>query len=108
MLDFLKKLTGAGSSPDYAALKKRGAQIVDVRSPEEYRGGHVGGSVNIPLQGLEKGMGKLRKDLPVVTCCASGMRSASAKRLLESAGFTEVVNGGGWAGLNREWTRVPA
>jgi len=106
MLDFLKKLAGGAAPIDYPALKKRGAQIVDVRSPEEYRGGHVAGSVNIPLQAIEKGMGRLRKDAPVITCCASGMRSASAKRFLESSGFSEVVNGGGWAGLNRLWTQA--
>ncbi|MCD6023201.1 MAG: sulfurtransferase [Fibrobacteria bacterium] len=101
MFDFLKKLAGSGPSVDFAELRRRGAQIVDVRSPDEYRGGHINGSMNLPLPHLERHLGKLRKDKPVITCCASGMRSASAKRALEENGFAEVVNGGGWAGLSR-------
>jgi rhodanese-related sulfurtransferase len=102
MFDFLKKLGGkTGESPDLPQLVRAGAQIVDVRTPEEFRGGHGQGSVNIPLQQLDRGLSRLRKDLPVITCCASGMRSASAKGILERHGFVEVVNGGGWAGLAR-------
>jgi rhodanese-related sulfurtransferase len=101
MFDFLKKLTGSGPAVDFTELRRRGAQIVDVRSPDEYRGGHINGSMNLPLPQLERHLGKLRKNKPVITCCASGMRSASAKRVLEENGFAEVVNGGGWAGLSR-------
>lgn len=88
-------------APDLAALVRAGAQIVDVRTPEEYHGGSVAGSINVPLQGLERGISRIRKERPVIVCCASGMRSASAKGVLERHGFTEVVNGGGWAGLQR-------
>src|SRR5690606_27072438 len=102
MLDFLKRMTGMDvETPDVAAMARAGAQIVDVRTPGEFGGGHVRGSVNIPLDTLDRGISRLRKDLPVITCCASGMRSASAKAMLERAGFAEVVNGGGWAGLQR-------
>ena len=68
-----------GKSADFAQLVKDGAIILDVRTPGEYAGGHIKGSKNIPLDQLNnrvqeiKGFGK-----PIVTCCASGMRSASA------------------------------
>lgn len=79
---------------------KNGAQIVDVRTPAEFRGGHIEGAQNIPLQALGQHLGKLDKNKPVITCCASGMRSASAKNILKKSGFAEVYNGGGWQSLN--------
>jgi rhodanese-related sulfurtransferase len=45
-------------------------------------------------------MSKLKKEQTIITCCASGMRSASAKGILKSKGFTNVHNGGGWSSLN--------
>ncbi|MEQ9230980.1 MAG: rhodanese-like domain-containing protein [Cyclobacteriaceae bacterium] len=78
-----------------------GAVIVDVRSKAEYAGGHLRNSINIPLDSLKNNLGRLKKDKPVITCCASGMRSASAKSILKSNGFEEVKNGGGWTSLQR-------
>ncbi len=102
MLDALKSLLGMGPATDYAELVKKGAQIIDVRTPAEFRGGHIKGSVNIPLDTLHQQMSKIKKNQPVITCCASGMRSASAKQILLSNGYTEVYNGGGWAGLQNK------
>lgn len=96
-MSFLKKLFG-GSSPDLKELVNNGAQIIDVRTPAEFQGGHIKGSVNIPLQVLEKNLNKINKDRPVITCCASGMRSGSAKSILSSKGYA-VYNGGGWSSL---------
>jgi len=101
MLGFIKKLFG-GTSVDYAALVKEGAQIIDVRSTGEFASGHIKGSINIPLQVLGNNLSKIKIDKPVITCCASGMRSASAKSLLLSKGYTSVYNGGGWTSLNRK------
>jgi rhodanese-related sulfurtransferase len=81
---------------------QNGAQIIDVRSPQEYSGGHIKGSVNIPLNELQGKMNKIKKDKPVITCCASGMRSSSAKGMLKSNGYTEVYNGGGWMSLRNK------
>ena len=99
MIQSLKTLLGFGPATDYAALVKNGAQIIDVRTPDEYRGGHIKGSVNIPLDRLQQNLTKIKKDKPVIICCASGMRSASAKSILQTNGYTEVFNGGGWSGL---------
>ena len=98
MLGFLKKLFG-GSSVDYKELVKNGAQIIDVRTPAEYNGGHIKGSKHVPLQSLNQNLGKINKNKPVITCCASGARSAAAKSILKNSGFTEVYNGGGWSSL---------
>jgi rhodanese-related sulfurtransferase len=100
MLGFLKKLLGGGPSVDLGAIIEKGATIVDVRTPGEYAGGHIKGSVNIPLANLGSQMAKLKKDKPVITCCASGMRSGSAKSMLQSNGF-EVYNAGSWFALKK-------
>lgn len=102
MLSFIKKIFGLGPSIDFAALVNEGAQIIDVRTPGEYQGGHIKGSKNIPLQVLAAKMGTLDKTKPVITCCASGMRSASAKSILLQNGFTQVYNGGGWSSLQNK------
>lgn len=96
-MSLLKKLFG-GTSVNFAELVKQGAVIVDVRTPAEYKGGHIKGSVNIPLQSLQANLGKIPKNKTIITCCASGMRSGSAKSILKSAGY-EVHNGGGWTTL---------
>lgn len=98
MLGFLKNLFG-GTSVDFKELVKNGAQIIDVRTPAEYNGGHIKGSKNIPLQSLNQNLGKINKNKPVITCCASGAISAAAKSILLNSGFSEVYNGGGWSGL---------
>ncbi|MBI1341931.1 MAG: rhodanese-like domain-containing protein [Terrimonas sp.] len=102
MLATLKKWMGFGPSIDFAALTSRGAQIIDVRTESEYKSGHIRGSLNIPLNTLQSKLSKLKKDRPVITCCASGMRSASAKSILKAKGFTEVYNGGSWMGLQNK------
>ena len=100
MLDAIKGALGLGPKVDYKELVKQGAQIIDVRTRGEYASGHVKGSVNIPLNELSSSVAKIKKNVPIITCCASGMRSASAKSTLSSLGFKEVYNGGGWMSLN--------
>jgi rhodanese-related sulfurtransferase len=102
-MSFLRKLFGLAPAVDYKELMAKGAMIIDVRSPGEFSQGHIKGAVNIPLDSLTNKMGKLKdKSQPIITCCASGMRSASAKGMLKSNGFAEVHNGGGWASLNNK------
>ena len=98
-MGFLSKLFGGGPKVDMKELVAKGAVIVDVRTPAEFNGGHIRGAINIPLQGIEKNLGKLKKDQVIITCCASGMRSSSAKSILASKGFQHVHNGGGWMSL---------
>lgn len=81
-------------------INTRKAQIIDVRSPGEFKSGHLRNSKNIPLQSLQGKVGSINKDRPVVTCCASGMRSGQAKGMLKQMGY-EVYNGGSWNALRK-------
>jgi len=101
MLDALKNLFSSTPPTDYKALLKEGAIIIDVRSKGEYAGGHIQKSKNIPLDTLAGQLTQFKdKNQVIITCCASGMRSGSAKSLLESKGYAHVYNGGGWSSLN--------
>ncbi|MBS1918648.1 MAG: rhodanese-like domain-containing protein [Bacteroidetes bacterium] len=102
MIQLLKRIFGTGSKTDFKALVQHGAQIVDVRTKEEYQSGHIQGSVNLPLNNIGNQLNKLKKEKAVITCCASGMRSAAARNILKSRGFTEVYNGGGWRNLQNK------
>lgn len=102
MLASIKKIFGIGPKVDFAELMANGAKIVDVRTPSEYKSGHIKGSVNIPLQDLQNKIKSLDKSKTIITCCASGMRSGSAKSMLLSKGFKEVHNGGGWMSLQNK------
>ncbi len=101
MFEFIKKALGVGPALNYPALLLDGAQIVDVRSPGEFGCGHIKNSVNIPLPDLSQKLSGIRKDKVIIVCCASGARSASARRILLSNGYSQVHDGGGWRGLQR-------
>ncbi|PCJ66912.1 MAG: sulfurtransferase [Bacteroidetes bacterium] len=99
MLRFVKKLFGP--KVDLGEKMREGAIIVDVRSPAEFAGGHVKGSKNIPLDTIERKIETIKKwNKPVITCCASGMRSGSAAGILKRNGV-EAYNGGSWQKANR-------
>ena len=100
MINAIKNALGLGPKTDYKELLKKGAQIIDVRSRGEYASGHVNGRINLPLNELASSVNKIKKNVPLITCCASGMRSASAKSTLKSMGYNDVHNGGGWMSLN--------
>lgn len=101
MLSLLKKLFG-GSSVDYKQLMNEGAVIIDVRTPGEFKSGHIKGAVNIPLNQLQSKIPELKKkNKKLITCCRSGSRSGMAKGILRSAGL-DCVNGGPWDSLNRK------
>jgi len=79
------------SSSDARVLVENGALLVDVRSEGEYTDGGIEGSINIPIQELASRMDELGdKNREIVVYCQSGGRSAMAKRLLESNGFSKV------------------
>lgn len=97
MIEFLKKLFGIKPPVNLAELAKDGAIILDVRTKSEFESGHIRGSINIPLDKLHNNMNKLKsKNKAIITCCASGSRSATAKAVLTNNGFTNVHNGGSW------------
>ena len=86
---------------NYKAMLEEGGVIIDVRSVEEFMTGNIENSINIPLMQLSSNLNQLKdKSQPIITCCASGMRSATAKQILKTKGYEDVVNGGGWSRLN--------
>ena len=102
MLDFFKNLLGTGPRLNVEELLSKGAIIIDVRTETEFRAGHIEGSINIPLNKLPKNISKLKKNKPIITCCASGVRSSTAKNILINNGFAEVYNGGSWWRLSQK------
>ncbi len=74
--------------------------IVDVRTIEEFRGGHVAGSINIPLQEVVARVEEIKAlPQPIIFCCASGGRSGQATQYFRSLGV-ECENGGSWLDVN--------
>ncbi len=94
-------LFGKKESVDLGQLIKNGAMIIDVRTAGEFSTGHIKGAKNIPLDKLMGQINKIKKDQVIITCCASGMRSASAKGILKKAGYENVHNGGSWTSLRK-------
>lgn len=96
MWNWLKKLLTPPQEADLVEWLERGAIILDVRTPEEFRQGTASGAINIPLDQVEKQLARIKKyQAPVITCCRSGARSGVAKNQLLAAGL-ECVNGGPW------------
>ncbi len=80
---------------------QRGAVVIDVRTPQEYKGGHVNGAINIPLDSIRNRMNEIKNmNKPIITCCASGARSGSAAAEMKSNGI-EAMNGGSWMKVDR-------
>jgi rhodanese-related sulfurtransferase len=80
-------------------IKSGKATIVDVRSSAEFMGGHVAGSINIPLQEIPKRISEFRKMNNIVLCCASGNRSGQATSFLNQNGI-DCQNAGSWLDVN--------
>lgn len=100
MFKFLKNLFTKDNSAILQAMEK-GAVIIDVRNPNEFRQGHIEGSKNIPVNEIRSKVEMIRKwNKPVIAVCLSGGRSAAAKSVLSAAGI-EVYNGGPWYTLRK-------
>ena len=81
-------------------IKEKKGTIVDVRSHEEFMGGHVAGAINIPLQTITDRMEELKElTMPLILCCASGNRSGQAQHYLSQQGL-DCYNGGSWLDVN--------
>ena len=103
MFSFLKSLFSKG--PSLTEIFEKNPHVVDVRTVQEFRSGHVKGSQNIPLDQIENNLTKLsKKNVPIVLCCASGMRSGRATRILRKHGL-EAYNGGSWQQVNQTLKR---
>lgn len=80
-------------------IKSGKATVVDVRTPAEFMGGHVNGSVNIPLQEIPTRLAEFKKMENIILCCASGNRSGQATAYLKQNGI-ECENAGSWLEVN--------
>jgi len=85
-------------------IKQEPVLILDVRTPEEYKEGHIKGSVLIPVQGLEREYVKIsdHSQKPVLIYCRSGNRSVTASKILISKGFHDLYH---MKGGIKDWVR---
>lgn len=91
-LDFLFK-----KGPSAKDLLAQGAQVIDVRTPEEFKEGHGKGAVNIPLPVLSSKIAQINHyNKPIVLVCRSGARAGMAKRMLKGKLDHPVANAGAW------------
>ena len=103
MIALLKKIFRHGRKSVYYHIVKEGALLVDVRTAEEFQSGHIQGAINIPVEQLHNRQQELPdKGKPIITCCASGMRSGNARSILVGLGYKNVYNGGGWRSLQKK------
>ena len=92
--DFLKQSDINKGVTDYHNTS--GAVLLDVRTPQEYREGHIPGSKNMPLRQLDKISSVVdNKDIPLFVYCYSGGRSRQATSILQHMGYTNIQNIGG-------------
>lgn len=97
-MGLLSALFGIGLPSEEELLEAidNGAFLVDVRSKDEYKSGHVKGSINIPLDRIDKNLKKFKNKKSIIVFCESGSRSSVAKNILKRNGIENVMNGGAW------------
>lgn len=100
MFGIFKNLLGGGTN--ITDKLREGAFLVDVRNPAEFDGGHVKGSINIPLDRVAISLEKFKNKKNIIVFCRSGNRSSQAKSILEKYGFSNVTNGGTWQSVNEK------
>lgn len=94
----VRRQLGQVKPEDARALLQKGGRVIDVRTAGEYRGGHLEGALNIPLDELGERVAREfpDRDTPLLLHCASGARSAVGQRLLQKLGYRSVVNLGSY------------
>ena len=94
IFDFFKQPDINKGLKEYAETEN--AVLLDVRTPREYREGHIPESINIPLQTIDKVTSIAEnKDAALFVYCYSGARSRQATVMLQHMGYTKVQNLGG-------------
>jgi phage shock protein E len=102
MINILKFLGFGNAKQKFSEILQKDYLIIDVRSEAEYSAGHIPNSLNIPLPDLSANIKYLKSlQKPIITCCASGIRSAMAKSVLQKDGV-ESINGGSWQSLQKK------
>ena len=99
-----------GKVPEIAAAdlktrldRREPLQLIDVRTPGEFAGGHIHSAVNVPISQFRAALPGLQLDRhrPVIAICQTAHRSPPAVRLLQQAGFTAQQLRGGMISWNR-------
>lgn len=90
--DILDGLTRHVSWKEVESIKENGAFLLDVRTPEEFVLGAIGGSTNIPLDEIRRRLGEIPRDRFVLCYCGVGLRGYLAERILRQCGYTETGN----------------
>lgn len=102
MMNILSIFKWKSKSQKIAEAVSEGAMVIDVRTPAEFKQGHIKGSVNIPLDKIASKANELsKKNKTIITTCRSGARSGSAAAILRSKGIS-AINGGAWTALRSE------
>lgn len=88
-------------------MLQQGAVVIDIRTPMEYDKGRVPNSINIPLDRLLLNTEKIKSiQQPIIVCCASGIRSSQAKKLIQLLGKKDIVNGGSWQSILKYYNEM--
>jgi phage shock protein E len=102
MINILKKIFGAAPAVNFKALTQSGAVVIDVRTAEEFKTGHMENAVNIPLDSIGRQLLIIKKmNKPVIAVCRSGNRSGMAVQILKNIGV-EAYNGGAWNNFKKK------
>lgn len=77
-------------------LISNGGQLIDVRTPFEFKQGAIKGAVNLPIDSLQNSIAGIDKNRPVMLYCRTGARSGMVKEYLRSLGYENVFNIGSY------------
>jgi len=100
-MGLLSFLFGSKSSQTINYIQKD-AVILDVRTQSEWNAGHIENSIHIPINDLTNRIDEITSlNKPVITCCASGVRSAKAAKILKLKNV-DAINGGGWVSVKNK------
>lgn len=93
----VKTMSGADLVEQNSAKEKDKVLIIDVRSPEEYKAGHIANAVNMNIEGFEERIGEIEdlKEFPIILYCNSGKKSGEVANILVENGFKDVTNADG-------------
>jgi len=82
-------------------VAKNGAIILDMRTENEYKMGHIDGSINISLGTIRERFTELVTNKTYITCCSHGLKSVKVDAILKGKGFKNVFNGGAWSDFEK-------
>ncbi|QKJ25567.1 rhodanese-like domain-containing protein [Aquiluna borgnonia] len=106
LFDFFKKKYQTVSPAKAKEAQDAGALLIDVRESHEYRSGHAPGAKHISVQVIERRLGEIPKERPILVMCQSGMRSQRAAEILSRNGYQVMNVSGGIVNWQRAGMKV--